>query len=340
MSRERSLPNTENCSPTELEKAIECATSLQSHTRLLAIRSLLLGHEFDDMCILFRVTDRTMETWVSEFNEQGIDGLIDRPKSGRPRVIANEKVESYRELINNPNLAYEHFWTGKKLHGYLTNKLKEELSYATTIRFLHEQGFVLKVPRIWPAKQDEEKRKVFLEHILKLQNDADVDIWYQDETGIEGDPRPRRRWAQKGSKPTIPYIGTHIRMNICGMVQPATGEFACLEFDYMDRDSFQAFLDYANEVIKGRNKKQIMILDNASWHKVSTLDWGEIEPLYLPPYSPDFNPIERLWLRLKCDYFQDFIAKTHQELAEHADYALSQFSSSPNNVASICATHF
>lgn len=340
MSRERTLPNVENCDFEELAKAIECASSLQAHTRLLAIRGLILGHEFEDICDLFQVSDRTIETWIFEFNEQGIDGIIDRPRSGRPRVIAPEKVEHYRELIENPNLADEHFWTGKKLHGYLTNELKEELSYSTTIRFLHEQGFVLKVPRTWPAKQDEEKRAVFLEHILKLQNDTNVDIWYQDETGIEGDPRPRRRWAQKGSKPTIPYIGNHIRMNICGMVCPENGEFACLEIDYMDREAFQVFLDYANEVVKDRKKRQVMILDNASWHKVKSLDWGAIEPVYLPPYSPDFNPIERLWLRLKCDYFQDFIAKTHQELSEHADFALAQISASPDHVASVCAVHF
>jgi transposase len=340
MCRERTLPNIENCSFEELEKAIESATSMASYTRLTALRGLLLGHEFEDLCELFRVTDRTMETWIYEFNEQGLDGIIDRPRSGRPRAIAPEKFEQYRELIKNPNLADEHFWTGKKLHFYLTNELREELSYATTMRFLHEQGFVLKVPRSWPAKQDEEKRTAYLAHLLKLQNDTNVEIWYQDETGIEGDPRPRRRWAPKGSRPTIPYMGTHIRMNICGMVQPASGEFACLEFDYMDRDSFQVFLDYANEIIKGRNKKQIMILDNASWHKVSNLDWGEIEPFYLPPYSPDFNPIERLWLRLKCDYFQDFIAKTYQELAQQADYALARFNSAPGNVASICAVRF
>jgi transposase len=51
----------------------------------------------------------------------------------------------------------------------------------------------------------------------------------------------------------------------------------------------------ASEVPKKRNKKVILVLDNASWHKAKSLNWHHIEPVYLPPYSPDFNPIERFW---------------------------------------------
>jgi transposase len=51
-----------------------------------------------------------------------------------------------------------------------------------------------------------------------------------------------------------------------------------------------------------RGKTIYLVLDNASWHKTKKLNWYHIEPLYLPPYSPDFNPIERLWQHLKSNY--------------------------------------
>ena len=57
-------------------------------------------------------------------------------------------------------------------------------------------------------------------------------------------------------------------------------------------------------------KRRLLILDNASWHKAQRLNWHHFEVHYLPGYSPDFNPIERLWLRLKADFFSDFIAKS------------------------------
>jgi hypothetical protein len=108
----------------------------------------------------------------------------------------------------------------------------------------------------------------------------------------------------------------------------------------MDRESFQVFLDFANEKLNATsasNNRQIVILDNATWHKVISLNWGRLEPVFLPAYSPDFNPIERLWLRLKCDYFQDFIAKDHEALMQQADIALNHFMSAQKQVSSICA---
>ena len=50
------------------------------------------------------------------------------------------------------------------------------------------------------------------------------------------------------------------------------------------------------------------------------------------------TPIERLWLRLKADYFTDFIARTPEQLAERLLTALKAFIDDPKTVASQCAT--
>jgi transposase len=52
------------------------------------------------------------------------------------------------------------------------------------------------------------------------------------------------------------------------------------------------------------------------------LDWGAFEPVFLPPYSPDLNPIERLWLLIQAEWFADFFAKNRQQLLERSDQAL------------------
>jgi len=67
------------------------------------------------------------------------------------------------------------------------------------------------------------------------------------------------------------------------------------------------------------------------------LNWHHFEVHYLPGYSPDFNPIERLWLRLKADFFSDFIAKSPDELTQRLCHALTSFMNDPKKVASQCA---
>ena len=190
------------------------------------------------------------------------------------------------------------------------------------VRWLHDNNFRLKVPQPWPDRQDEEQRQLFLERLKSYLLDEDVDIWYLDEMGIEGDPRPRRRWAQKGAKIRVPYYGEHLRMNVTGLVAPRTGQFYALEFTHTDSEVFQVFLDHANQEVKRERPRNIVICDNATWHKKKALKWGAFEPVFLPPYSPDLNPIERLWLLIKAEWFSDFFAKTRQQLLERIDQAL------------------
>jgi transposase len=109
-------------------------------------------------------------------------------------------------------------------------------------------------------------------------------------------------------------------------------------FDGVDTDVFQCYLDHLAEAIPpDPGKRRILILDNASWHKSARLNWHHFECRFLPAYSPDFNPIERLWLRLKADYFSDFIARTPQELIARLTLALNAFTDDQQTVASQCA---
>lgn len=78
-------------------------------------------------------------------------------------------------------------------------------------------------------------------------------------------------------------------------------------------------------------------MDNASWHKTKRLNWHGFELAYLPPYSPDFNPIERLWLRLKSDWFADFIAKNPDDLWDRICVGLNALMQHPSILQSTCA---
>lgn len=322
MARRAVIPNAENCSLGDLEVAAKAAPTQRSAMRLMAIRALLLSIPADQVSALFSVDNRTLLSWIQRFNRQGIDGLIERPRSGRPRKIKPEQFETYKERISQPNGVESGHWTAKKFHGYLRNELLEEVGYSTVVRWLHEQGFTLKVPRSWPDRQDEALRAAFLEQIKTYLDDPEIDLWYLDETGIEGDPRPRRRWAQVGEKIRQGYTGTHLRMSVTGMIRPRTGDFYALEFPHSDTEVFQIFLDNANADLVLQRSRNLLICDNATWHKAKKLAWGRFEPVFLPPYSPDFNPIERLWLLIKAEWFNGFIAKTADQLVSRIDHAL------------------
>jgi transposase len=340
MLRSRELhPNAENATPEELCVAMDAAPNKRSFIRLSAMRALLLGYSRQQVCELNDRTDRMVRLWIELFNRGGIDALITKPKPGRPRKVKLERVRDLLvPVLENPAQAGQVHWTGVKLHGYLKEQLAMELGYRTTVRWLHELNFHLRVPQPWPERQNEEERKEFLEELRALCDDSKVELWFSDECGVEGDPRPRRRWVQPGKRRTVPYLGDHIRQNVIGAVAPQSGALFSLIVDGVDTDVFQFFLDeMAKAVPKKEGVRQILILDNASWHRAARVKWHHFEPKFLPGYSPDFNPIERLWLRLKADWFWDFIARTPEALTDRLCTALKSFLDHPSKTASICS---
>lgn len=323
---------------------MESAPNKRSYIRLAAMRCLLRGMSRREVCEVFCRGDRVMRLWILKYNVGGIDALVSKPTGGRRRKVSLRRIEDILvPVLKDPRQAAVEHWTGVKVHGWIKQQLQVELSYATVIRYLHELDFHLRVPRPWPLPlldepEREEQRQAFRAKIQALAEDPAVELWFGDECGVDGDPRPRRRWVQPGSKPKVPHLGKHIRRNVVGAICPQNGEFFSLIFDGVDSAVFQCWLDeLAQSVPPKTGVRRILVLDNASWHKAKCLQWHHFEPLFLPPYSPDFNPIERLWLRLKADYFTDWIARTGEDLMERLSNALNHFINQPSKTASICS---
>lgn len=81
-------------------------------------------------------------------------------------------------------------------------------------------------------------------------------------------------------------------------VEPATGESLVLEMPALDAHCFQAFLDeFAASYPDTLN---VLVLDGAGAHVSGALQMPQnVLPVFLPPYSPELNPVERLWQDLK-----------------------------------------
>jgi len=318
---------------------MDAAPNKRSYIRLASIRALLMGMERKIVCQMFGRSDRMVRLWIECFNSAGIDGLTTKPRSGRPRKVKLKRVKDLLiPILEDPSKAGEVHWTGVKLYGHLKAELSVELGYSTLIRWLHELDYHRRFPRPWSERKDEENRQEFLKKLKKLQQDESCELWFGDESGFEGDPRPRQRWVKPGEPRHIPYRGDHIRLNVIGSVRPETGEFFSLIVDCVDTDIFQLYLDQMAKTITAKpGKRQILILDNASWHKSKRINWHHFEPMFLPSYSPDFNPVERLWLRVKADWFSDFIASDKTSLCDRLCTALKSFIGDPTKTASICA---
>lgn len=336
MARRLLQPNPENASIQELKEAARVGTH-ETSIRCTAIQFLLTGTPRAQVCDALVITERSLRRWIRAFNDRGVDGLIVQKRPGRTAILRGEQAVAFTRLIAEPERVERTFWTAKAFHGYLSATYQVECSYETVVRFFHRQGYALKVPQPWPDRQDEAQREAFRQKLHALSQDPDVELWFADESGFEGDPRPRRRWDKKGRKTRSTKNGDHRRMNVLGMVCPRTGEFVAIEASHSDTETFQAFLHEAHRSVTLHKPRNILIVDNASWHKRKSLNWHGWEVMYLPPYSPDLNPIERIWLVMKATWFNNYICRTMEQLIERLDQAILDVINNPQRTSKTVA---
>lgn len=106
------------------------------------------------------------------------------------------------------------------------------------------------------------------------------------------------RLTAYGVKPIQPYAPLYQYYWLYAAVEPTTGESCWCEMPRLDTACFQAFLDHFSRCYP--NSLNLLVLDNAPAHTAHALELPDnVLLLSLPPYSPELNPIERLWQHLK-----------------------------------------
>jgi hypothetical protein len=98
-----------------------------------------------------------------------------------------------------------------KLTGWLRQEKGLELSYRTLVRYLHEHNYACRIPRPVPEPPDRDnclrQREDCARRLQSLVEDPSAVVFFGDEAGFQGDPRPRHKWVKRGSHPTQGYYG-------------------------------------------------------------------------------------------------------------------------------------
>ena len=147
-----------------------------------------------------------------------------------------------------------------------------------------------------------------------------IETFATDEHRIGLKPILRRVWAPRGERPVA--VGHHRFewLYVTAFVSPATGEsFWYLSTGVSKRDFEDVLTLFAREAGAGRNRIILLVLDNAGWHSPPNLVVPEgIRLVYLPPYTPELQPAETLWVHL-----DEPIANRHFDSPAELDAAVA-----------------
>jgi hypothetical protein len=124
-----------------------------------------------------------------------------------------------------------------------------------------------------------------------------LEIWAFDEHRLGLKPVIRRVWAKKGQRPVAVSSHKYEWLYLYAFVRPATGEVVWWIANTVNVALFQSILDaFAKERSLAEDKPAVLLIDNAGWHHGKDLEFPDgLHPCYLPAYTPELQPAERLW---------------------------------------------
>ena len=167
------------------------------------------------------------------------------------------------------------------------------------------------------------------------------EVFYQDECHFKLTLTIIRAWFLAGSQPEIKSPVDRFKVSIFGAMG-RNGQLVTFENENFNADTFRLFLEKllldadVGRRKDGRKKKILLVLDNAKYHHAKVLQpWLQevsnvLELFFLPPYSPDLNPIEMLWKKTRRNVTHNRFFASLQTLCYDLKLYWGQFAN-PNN---------
>ena len=185
--------------------------------------------------------------------------------------------------------------------------------------WLQRHGFSYKKPAVVPGKANKAQQQAWLGEYEKLRQGLaeDETICFIDGVHPTHNVQPAYGWIKKGVRKEIPANTGRSRLNLSGVVDVVTHNVLVQEDQTLNAESTIRFFQKIEEAYTEKCKIHIFC-DNAPYYRNKEvkqyLETSKILLHFLPPYSPNLNPIERLWKWMKerviyntyYEHFEDF----------------------------------
>jgi transposase len=209
----------------------------------------------------------------------------------------------------------------KDIVAYVGATFKISYTVAGMSHWLRRHNFSYKKPAVIPGKADKEQQQRWLAEYERLRQGLPEDeaICFTDGVHPTHNVQPAYGWIKVGVRKEIPANTGRARLNLSGIIDVISHNVLVAEDTTLNADSTIRFFQKVEAAYPTKTKIHIFC-DNASYYRnravTKYLAASKIALHFLPPYSPNLNPIERLWKWMKerviyntyYEHFEEFKA--------------------------------
>jgi len=283
--------------PTEIValKLLHKKADKKQRDKIKGILLLNRGYAYTEIAEILLIDQTTVWRWYESYASEGIDGLMkDNYTGGTSKLTERQQTKLIEHLESNMYL------TAKEICAFVKKTFKVSYTPKGMTSLLHQLGFTYKKPKHIPGKADIEAQKEFIKKFRKLQKkkSAEDRIYFMDGVHPMHNSQPAYGWIRKGKDMVLKANTGRQRINLNGAYNLEDHTVVIQEAEMINGQSTVSLL---KEMLQKQPLGLIyVILDNARYYRSGFVqDFvsqnKRIRLLFLPPYSPNLNVIERLW---------------------------------------------
>jgi transposase len=306
--------------------------------RISALLGYVVGGEaIETLSARWGFSVATFYHWLKELLEQGVKSLVySQGRGGRPaKLTRTQKKQLGAWIEGGPQAAgFESAcWSSILIQVLIEREFQVRYDRFYICELLGNLDFSFQKARFVSDHLDEAKRAAWIQQdwprILKQAQRRKAQIWFGDEASFPQWGSLSYTWARKGEQPQVKTSGKRKAYKVFGMIEYFSGRLFYQGIQgKFNSESYQAFL---LKGLRETRKHWFLIHDGAKYHtsKVTQKFLAEhrdrITECRLPSYSPDYNPIEFLWRKVKKaathnKYFEQF-----EQIIVSVDKAMAYF---------------
>lgn len=317
--------------------------SLRLVKRIHALLSLADGKSVAEIAEILHLGEQTVRDYFHAFIGKGVASLVyHRPPGRRPKLTKTQRKELADLIKAGPEAAGYGCgcWSAVMIQDLIQTRFGVEYSPHYICELLDNIGFSFQKARFVSDHLNETLRLEWLEkawpRILHYARRLGALLLFGDEASFAQWGSLSYTWAPKGQQPTLKTSGKRKGYKIFGLIDYFSGRFFYKGHSgRFNSTSYQTFL---SEVMAQTHQHLVIIQDGAKYHTSNDMvaffekHTDRLTVYQLPAYSPDFNPIEYLWRKIKKQGTHLRYFPTFEDLVEKVDEKLVYFANTPTEI--------
>lgn len=264
--------------------------------KINAVILLGMGWTLEEVSEALLLDDDTLSNYVNHYRHGGLSELIETHYKGSDGKLSKEQLSQLCEELDNTI-----YTNTKAICNYIEINFHQTYTISGVTDLLHRLNYVYKKPKLKPSNPDIEKQELFLKDYEKFMENKGKNeaVLFIDAVHPVHNSMASYGWIKKGVEKELKSNTGRARLNIHGAMNAETYETTIIasEENINSESTIQLF-KYL-ESLYPLAVVIYVILDNAKYHfSKEVFEWvktSKIKLLFLPPYSPELNLIERLW---------------------------------------------